>query len=255
MARIPVLKPRKVLTPGSSKAPDPNKSDGGGRKRKGQGKKSSDGTGKRKSTDSGGGSAKKNPKRKRKGTVRKGNYRDTYPEHAMLAAVRLVREDGMSISKASRTMNVKRQTLNDRLLKYADPEKQPRVGRPQELSNKEEEDIVECLIMCAEFQYPMRKRDLQKLVQAYVQENNINVRWTNGRPGKEWVRNFQRRWAHRVKVKKPRNIKRSRGNVSPTIIKDFLERLKPQVQGVPATHFFNYDETNLKDDPGRYLLT
>ena len=238
------IKARKVLTPGS-KPQDPNKSDGGGRKRKGQGKKSSKGSGKRKSTESGGGSAKKSPGRKRKGTVRKGNYRSSYTEEDMLAAVRLVREDGMSIFKAAKTMNVKRQTLNDRLLKYADPEKKPTVGRPQELTSREEEDIVECLIMCAEFQYPMRKRDVQKLVQAYVLENNANVRWTNGKPGKEWVRNFQRRWAHRVKVKKPTNIKRSRGNVSPIIVKKFLEKLKPQVQGVPATHFFNYDETNL----------
>lgn len=245
MGKVP--KPRKVFTPGS-KPLDPNKSGGGGRR-----KKSSDGSGKGKSTGSEGGSAKKNPNRKRKGTARKDNYKSTYQEEDMLAAVHLVRNDGLSISKAAKTMGVKRTTLNDRLLKYPDPEKTPMVGRPQELSAKEEEDIVECLTMCAEFQYPMRKKDIQKLVQAYVQENNVNVRWTNGKPGKEWVRNFQRRWRHRVKVKKPTNIKRSRGNVSPAIIREFIARLGPNVEGVPATHYFNYDETNLKDDPGRYL--
>jgi hypothetical protein len=59
------------------------------------------------------------------------------------------------------------------------------------------------------------------------------------------------------KVKKPTNIKRSRAQVSPQIIRKFFTHLAPNIQGVPATHFFNYDETNLRDDPGtvcRYFL-
>jgi hypothetical protein len=33
-------------------------------------------------------------------------------------------------------------------------------------------------------------------------------------------------------------------------VRDFFEKLGPNVTGILATHFFNYDETNLKDDPG-----
>jgi hypothetical protein len=53
-----------------------------------------------------------------------------------------------------------------------------------------------------------------------------------------------------VKVKKPSNIKRSRAKVSPDDIKGFFERLKPNVEGVPPTHIFNFDESPIKDDPG-----
>jgi hypothetical protein len=53
-----------------------------------------------------------------------------------------------------------------------------------------------------------------------------------------------------VKVKKLFNIKRSRAKVSPDDIKGFFERLKPNVEGVPPTHIFNFDESPIKDDPG-----
>lgn len=240
--------PRKVLTPGSYKSVD------GSRRRSSEGsaKKSSD-RGKKRSI-SGEGSAKKNKNRKRKGTARKGNYKSTYSEENMVLAVKLVQESGYSISKAARVCQVKRTTLNDRLLKYNDPQNAPKVGRPQELAPAEEEELVQCLSLCAEFQYPMRKRDVQKLVQEYVLANDVNVRWDEGKPGKDWVRNFTKRWAHRVKVKRPTNIKRSRGKVSPEILRKFFSYLAPNVEGVPATHFFNYDETNLKDDPGKLYL-
>jgi len=64
---------------------------------------------------------------------------------------------------------------------------------------------------------------------------------------------FQKRWAHRVKLKRPTNIKRTRAAVSPQIIRDFFTRVEPNLQGVPPSHIFNYDETNLRDDPGKYF--
>jgi transposase len=169
---------------------------------------------------------------------------------AMVEAVSLVRDHGMSVSAAAKEAGVPRMTLSDRIRKE-EPSKEPRLGRPQELSAVVEEAIVNCLIKCAEFQYPMSKRDLQKIVQAYVVEHNVETRWEAGKPGKDWVDNFRKRWSHRVKVKKPTNIKRSRAAVSPQTIRNFFEHLGPNVEGVPGTHFFNFDETNLRDDPGK----
>jgi hypothetical protein len=72
-------------------------------------------------------------------------------------------------------------TLDGRINK-PNPAKMPKVGRPQELSPTEEEAI---LCMCAEFQFPMRKCDLQLFMQDYVVENSIETRWEGGKPGKE----------------------------------------------------------------------
>jgi hypothetical protein len=95
----------------------------------------------------------------------------------------------------------------------------------------------------------MRKRDLQDLVQAYCVENEVRTRWKNDRPGSDWIRSFKRRWSHRVKVKKPSNIKRTRAKVGPADIRAFFERLRPNLAGIPPTHIFNYDESPIKDDP------
>jgi hypothetical protein len=113
----------------------------------------------------------------------------------------------------------------------------------KELSPAVEEALVKCLEMCAEFQYPLKRKDLQDLVQSYVIEQNVQTRWVDDRPGREWVRLFQKRWSHRVKIRKPRNIKRSRAAVSPKIIRAFFGRLAPNLEGIPSSHVFNYDET------------
>jgi hypothetical protein len=67
-----------------------------------------------------------------------------------------------------------RMTLNNRI-KTDRTTVQLKVGRPQELSPAVEEAIFKCLIMCAEFQYHMRKQDVQLLVQSYVVENNVEA--------------------------------------------------------------------------------
>jgi hypothetical protein len=137
---------------------------------------------------------------------------------------------------------VPRTTLSDRLRK-AQPTEAPALGRPQELPKAVEEALVVCLEMCAEFNYPMRKRDLQDLVQNYCVEHDVKTRWLEDRPGKGWVRNFQKRWRHRVRVRKPTNIKRSRAKVSPEEVRSFFANIKPNLEGVPSKNIFNYDET------------
>lgn len=124
----------------------------------------------------------------------------------------------------------------------------------KELSHEVEEALVKCLEMCSEFQYPLKRRDLQDLVQSYLVEHNIKTRFVDDRPGKDWTRLFQKRWSHRVKIRKPRNIKRSRANVSPKIVRSFFARLQPNLDGVPASHIFNYDETCIKARVYLYIV-
>ena len=87
----------------------------------------------------------------------------------MSEAVRLVKEDKMSMKKAALFINeikknaVPRITLMDRVKRDSTPV----VGRPLELKPEVEAALVKSLKMCAEFNYPMKKRDLQNLVQSY----------------------------------------------------------------------------------------
>ncbi|MBM3938750.1 MAG: hypothetical protein FJ333_08900 [Sphingomonadales bacterium] len=169
--------------------------------------------------------------------------------------MRLVQLEDYSIKRAALEINsrkenvVPRMTLSDRL-KRREPTKDVKLGRPQELNEEVEQALVKCLVKCAEFNFPMRKRDLQELVQAYCTEHNIATRWPDARPSNDWCKAFLNRWKDTVKLRKPTNIRRSRADLHPDEVTKFFEHIAPSLEGIPATHVFNYDESNLRDDPG-----
>lgn len=140
---------------------------------------------------------------------------------------------------------VPRTTLNDRVLSDK-PLVTPALGRPTEISKEVEKSIVKCLKLCAAYQYPMRKSDLQDLVQNYVNSNCIQTRWPDGRPGKDWCYFFLKRWRSEVRLKRPTNVRRTRAMVSPTIVDGYFARLQPHLIDVPPRNIINYDETNLQ---------
>jgi hypothetical protein len=139
-------------------------------------------------------------------------------------------------------------TLSDRL-KKENPDKEPALGRPQVIDKVVEEALVKCLEICGSYNYPMRKKDLQDLIQAYCIEHGVKTGWVDDRPGKQWIRHFRVRWAHWVKVRKPTNIKRSRAAVSPQQVRDFFLRMGPNLEGVPRYNISNYDESPFQDNP------
>jgi hypothetical protein len=55
-------------------------------------------------------------------------------------------------------------------------------------------------------------------------------------------------------VKKPANINRSRAMISAQVIRKFFDHLAPNLEGVQASHFFNNNETNVRDDPGMVFI-
>lgn len=50
------------------------------------------------------------------------------------------------------------------------------------------------------------------------------------------------------------NIKRVRAQISENEITKFIENLSVELENVPAENIYNYDETNLSDDPGRKTI-
>ncbi len=74
-------------------------------------------------------------------------------------------------------------------------------------------------------------------MQAYVVENDIEIMWEYAMPGPDWVLSFQWRWRHKVKVKRPSDIKRSRAQVSPEIVQEFFTNFELNLAGVTAAHF------------------
>jgi hypothetical protein len=76
-------------------------------------------------------------------------------------------------------------------------------------------------------------------------------------PSIDFVHSFLSRHKHDLALRKCQNIKRSRASVSATEVKEYFSNLKNtldnQGQPIPPENIFNYDETNLTDDPALNL--
>jgi hypothetical protein len=84
----------------------------------------------------------------------------------------------------------------------------------------------------------------------YLFTHYCTYRFRENRPGRNWVRAFVKRHKEQVVVRIPSNIRRSRAAVSPDQVREYFANLAREVEGVPPTHIFNYDETCMRDDPG-----
>ena len=187
----------------------------------------------------------KNPVKIREGQPRIGNYMTSYNQDAMLAAIRAVKA-GMSVKAAAEEFGVKRTTLGDR----ASGRTQLAPGRPTQLTHDEERILLERAILLGTWGFPLTFRDFRELVRSYLDRAGRTTVFMNNYPSKHFVYHFMKRHPE-LSFRVVNNIKRSRAKVSREEVMKFFGHFSKVAAGVPATHIWNYDETNFQDDPGR----
>ncbi|KAJ4429217.1 hypothetical protein ANN_26220, partial [Periplaneta americana] len=100
-----------------------------------------------------------------------------------------------------------------------------------------------------------KSSDLRVAVKAYQDQNDrTEKRFQNNMPGTDWAKSFFEHQCKHIEEKLAANIKRSRAAVSRQTIEDYLNRLSVEVDGVPSENIWNFDETNLSDDPGKKVI-
>lgn len=103
--------------------------------------------------------------------------------------------------------------------------------------------------------FGLNKGEIQDLIQSYVQENNIQTPFKNGRPGNDWYLRFQKR--HNLTIKKPEALEKTRREITsdPFIIYDFFEKCKSEMTRLNLLdkpgHIYNLDESGFVSDPTR----
>lgn len=103
----------------------------------------------------------------------------------------------------------------------------------------------------AEWGFPLDRTDLRYVVKNYLDKlGRVVPSFNDNLPGDDWVTGFIDRQSEELKERFATNIKRNRANISRPIVDDFYDNLGPELEGVPDSNIFNYDETNLSDDPG-----
>lgn len=156
----------------------------------------------------------------------------------------------MSHRKASLEFGIPRRTILNKLKGYH----VLKPGVPPIFSEEEENVFVNCIIKLSDYGFPMGEFDLKMVVKHYLQQiGRVVNKFKANVPGHEWVLNFLKRHPQLTK-RFADNIKKSRAGITNNDLRQYISFLSTELEGVPSTHIFNFDETNLVDDPGKKRL-
>ena len=96
--------------------------------------------------------------------------------------------------------------------------------------------------------------DLRVLAQTYLNsKGRIVKQFLNNLPSAEWAGSFLRRHKSELAARTCQNIKRARACVSAKEVSAYFNNLEQTLKDgeeIPPSNLFNYDETNLSDNPG-----
>lgn len=177
----------------------------------------------------------------------RGKQYKKHSEEDMKKAIAKIRS-GLSIREAARQSGIPNSVLRRH---YKIPGTLPQ-GGPTALSIEEENVIVERLLLCSKWGYPMDRFTFRLFVKSYLDCRGKKVKqFKDNTPGNEFVTSFLKRHKNKLAERMCQNIKRARAQVSREIVQKYFDNLKIELEGVPANNVVNYDETNLQDDPGR----
>ena len=172
-----------------------------------------------------------------------------YTKDRLKDAVDAVKSGRMSKRAAAEEYGIPRTSITRRL--DAGDKSPQKPGRPPVLSKEVEDIIVKRIEIMCDWGFPLDGNDLKHIVQSYL--NKIGVtepRFKDNKPNNDFVFHFKHRHPE-LTERFAGNIKRSRAAVSHAVINDFFDNLEKELEGFSADDIYNYDETNLSDDPGR----
>lgn len=125
-------------------------------------------------------------------------------------------------------------------------------GRQCFFTEAEEAAFVEHAAEMCDYGFPITIFDLRCIVKMYLDRKGRKIdQFPNNLPGKTWAILFLKRHKNELSQRLCNNIKRVRAAVDEEQVQSYFEHLKIETEGVSPYHIYNYDETNLVDDPGK----
>ena len=157
------------------------------------------------------------------------------------------------MSKAARLHDVPEQTLRDWHNRH-DAFMAIGSGGTPDLPNWVESDIVDALCVLSSSALPLTRSDVQDLTQEVTKVLKLKTKFKDGRPGPDWVYNFEKRWRHRFTRKNRVGItyQRSKGVTSRNldVFFDMLQALEDKYHFLPE-NMWNADESGFQGTRAR----
>ena len=173
------------------------------------------------------------------------NYRN-YDKETLAKCLAKIKSNKMSLSKASKEFKIPKGTLSNKL---DNVKQEGKAGDQMYLSVDLEEKLLLTMDTLTKWKVPLDGFSIRRLVKAYLdREKVVHKRFENNMPGVEWVCSFIKR--NNLTKRIADNVKAARAKVSEEIISAYFDNLEQSLNEIPPENIFNYDETNVADDPG-----
>ena len=151
----------------------------------------------------------------------------------------------MSISKALKMFKISYGTIWNKV----NGKQGGKAGGQCYVSSTLEKIVVDSIEHLADWKVPFDTCDIRCLLKQYLERTGtVHKVFKNNMPGIDWVRGFIKR--NQLTQSISDNVKAARAEVNQDLINNYFNELESSLDGIPATHIFNYDETNITDDPG-----
>lgn len=169
-----------------------------------------------------------------------------YTEDTLNDCLDAIINNVMSQRKAAEFYNIPRSTINNKLQGLHNKH----IGHPTIFSEEEENSFKQHLIKLSDFGFPVNKQDFRLVIKNYLDLNKRRVEsFTDNMPNIDWVNLYLTRHED-LSFRISTNIKRCRAEVDEAVLNPYLDNLCEEIKDVTPERIFNYDETNLSDDPG-----
>jgi hypothetical protein len=122
-------------------------------------------------------------------------------------------------------------------------------GGQKRLSDDTESHLLKAIDHLAEWKVPLCAMDIRLLVKDYLDRSGVHdARFRNNCPGDDWLKSFVSR--NRLTQRLADNVKPARAEITNENVNKYFDELQESLKDVPADNIYNYDETNVTDDPG-----
>lgn len=178
-----------------------------------------------------------------------GRRYQNYTKDDMQRALEEVTCGRLSASDAAKRFSIPRRTLIDKL-----SGKHPGTSGGQPVFSKTEEElIVNTLQAVSSWGYPLSPLEVRLLIKGMLdKQGRHETRFQNNLPGVDFLKSFIQR--NKLSFRMAENVKRSRTQVNSEELSKYFDRMSDILEEVPPANIFNFDETNITDNPGAKIV-
>jgi DDE superfamily endonuclease/helix-turn-helix, Psq domain len=167
-------------------------------------------------------------------------------------AIESVKTGKLSLLESSTKYNIPYKTLHNHLKGRRGVKRSSGFGRATIFSEELELTLAENIKVMTKWGFGLTKSEFLDVVQQFVEKNNMETPFKNGRPGTKWFLRFKLK--HGLSLKQPQSVEYARKKIlDPFIIYEYFDMLtevmtKYDLLDKPA-QIYNLDESSFCSDP------